>query len=991
MTDGRRSEELTEVELPAAEALELVHGWRPLTAASADELRDGVDDPLLSRRVEEAVRRLNPWLDEDGLRRAFAALTRVAGLDLLDTNEKIHTALTYGVTIGQPDPGGRRRNRTVRFFDFDDRSNNTFEVVRQFHVRGPRQDVFADLVAFVNGIPLVVIEAKAPSLPDPLNDGMEQIKRYQGLGRYGGLGAPRLFELAQVSVVIAKDAASYATTATPERYWGNWRIPFPLREEELEAKLGRRPTAQDILLCSLLHPGALLDIVRNFIVFETEDGRRIKKIARYQQVIAVNLATRRILSAPDRALRGGVIHHTQGSGKSLTMVFLATKLRRLEQAENPIIVIVTDRTDLDGQVAGVFRNAGFANPVQAESGQHLRDLLAAGAGQTVLTTVHKFHTAVPANAGAITEAENVFVLVDEAHRTQYGGLAARMRKGLPNASMLAFTGTPIDRQDRSTPRVFGDYIHRYQIADAVRDAATVPIYYEMREARLRIDGPDLERRLRDAYPELTDADVTRLRSQGGGLAEAIAGAPSRVTAVAADILSHYQRVIEPNGFKAQLVAVNRKAAVAYKAELDRLGGPESVVIMSGSNDDDAALREHHTTAREREALTKRFKDKGDPLKILIVCDMLLTGFDAPVEQAMYLDAPLREHLLLQAVARTNRVSDGKTHGLVVDYWGDATRIAEALSMFDEDDVRPALRPREEMVVLMHNRHRAAVRFFDGVDLANDEACLAVLEADDVRASFDIAYRRFAEAVEMVLPDPRAIEAPYFPDLKRLTGLRHRARRRFRDERLNFRPYAEKVRALIDAGLAAENPVQLLAPISILSPEFQAQIDALGDDAARAAEMEHAIRHEIHQLRDQNPAAYSSLGQRLEEIINNRRETRVGAAAVAAAAVRDLVDLAEHVRAQHRRDRAAGEDGLGGALAGVIADGRPAEAGMAAVGREIASTLERLAVVDWHGKEDVQRQMRRAIKTALRGGVVSADRIEPITARLMDVARVRLRA
>jgi type I restriction enzyme R subunit len=327
----------------------------------------------------------------------------------------------------------------------------------------------------------------------------------------------------------------------------------------------------------------------------------------------------------------------------------------------------------------------------------------------------------------------------------------------------------------------------------------------------------------------------------------------------------------------------------------------------------------------------------------------------------------------------------------VDYWGDASRIAEALSMFDEDDVRPALRPREQMFVLMHNRHRSAVRFFDGVDLADDEACLAVLAAADVRASFDIAYRRFAEAVEMVLPDPRAIEAPYFPDLQRLTGLRHRARRRFRDERLNLRPYAEKVRALIDAGLAAENPVQLLAPISILSPEFQAQVDALGNDAARAAEMEHAIRHEIHQLRTQNPAAYNSLGLRLEKIINDRRQARVGAAAAAASAVRDLADLADDVRAQHRRDCAAGEDGLGGAFAGVIADGRPADPGTALVGREIASTLEGLAVVDWHGKEDVQRQMRRAIKTALRRSTVPADRIEAITARLMDVARVRLRA
>lgn len=984
MTAARRPEELTEVELPAAEALELVHGWRPLTAAEADLLRDGSAEPILARRLEEALRRLNPWLDEDGLRRALAAVSRVAGADLLEINEKVHTALTYGVTAAA-EAGGRRRSRTVRFFDFDDPGGNTFEIVRQFRVRGPRQDVVIDLVGFVNGIPLAVLEAKAPSLPDPLGDGIERFRRYQGLGPYAGLGAPRLFEVAQVSIVIAKDAAAYATTATPARHWGNWRMPYPMREAELEERLGRRPTAQDILLCSLMAPAVLLDLVRSFVAFETEDGRRIKKVARYQQVIAVDLAIRRILAAPDPALRGGVIHHTQGSGKSLTMVFLATKLRRLPEAENPTIVIVTDRTELDRQITGVFRNAGFANPMQAESGEHLRSLLATGAGQTVLTTVHKFHTAVPPGAPPLTTARNVFVLVDEAHRTQYGGLAARMRRGLPGACMLAFTGTPIDRQDRSTRRVFGDYIHRYQIADAVRDGATVPIFYEMRDARLRIDGPDLERRLRAENPELSDADVARLRGQAGGLSEAIAGAPARVEAVSRDILDHYRQVIEPNGFKAQVVAVNRRTAVAYKEALDRLGGPESAVVMSGGNDDPADLRAHHTTAREREGLTERFKDRADPLRILVVCDMLLTGFDAPVEQVMYLDAPLREHLLLQAIARTNRVAEGKTHGLVVDYWGDAARIGEALSMFDEEDVRPALRPREEMVVLMHNRHRAAVRFFDGVDPADDEACLGLLEAEDVRAVFDIAFRRFAEAMEMVLPDPRAIEEPYYSDLRRLASLRARARRRFRDERLNVRPYAEKVRALIDEALEAEGPQQLLEPVSILSPEFRAQIDALGGDPARAAEMEHAIRHEIHQLRDQNPAAYGSLAQRLEEIVNERREARVGAAA----ALRELDGLAEEVRAQHRQDCAAGDDGLAGAVAALVVES--VDGAAPAVGREIAAALEGLAIVDWHGKEDVQRQMRRAIKVALRGGGASTERIEALTARVMDVARARLRA
>ena len=343
-------------------------------------------------------------------------------------------------------------------------------------------------------------------------------------------------------------------------------------------------------------------------------------------------------------------------------------------------------------------------------------------------------------------------MVDEAHRSQYRELGARMRAGLPQATLIAFTGTPIDKRDRSTARDFGSRIHRYAIDEAARDGATVRIHYEMRGARLRIDGKDLEKELQQVFPEMTPEQIKEaVRSRR--LGEIVAGSPKRVAAVAADILEHYRSVIEPNGFKAQVVTISRDIAIRYKEKLDELGAPESALIMSSTNDDDAHLRAHRTSAGEREALISRFKNKHDPLKFLIVCDMLLTGFDAPVEQVMYLDAPLREHTLLQAIARVNRTAEGKTYGLVVDYWGDADRIREALDMFSADELRGALLSESERFDQLRIRHRAAVRFFDGMDRADDEACLALLDPNGggLLPVFDVALKRFAEAMDMLLP------------------------------------------------------------------------------------------------------------------------------------------------------------------------------------------------------------------------------------------------
>ncbi|MBB4199658.1 DEAD/DEAH box helicase [Rhodoblastus sphagnicola] len=986
MSQGADQLEREWVEEPAADLLRVLFDYKALSSADVRRLREGLSaEPVLTVRLAECLVRLNPWLGEDGVRRAVAAVTRIAAVDLMEANEKAHTALSYGVTAPHTE-NGRRQDRNVRFFDFDDPSANAFEFARQVPIRGPRQDIIPDIVVYVNGLPLAVIECKSPALADPMGDAISQFRRYESRDEFSGLGAPRLFETAQLSIAIAHDVAKYGTTLTPARQWAEWKDPYPLTLDALTAQLGRTPSGQDILLAGLLAPANLVDLVRNFVMFETINGRRIKKFARYQQFVAVGKAIERIRGAVNPQRRGGVIHHTQGSGKSLTMVFLATKLRRLPEAENPTLVIVTDRTDLDDQIAAQFKRSGFANPIQAESGEALRKALSGGAGTTVLTTVHKFHSAVPRRSAVISDAKNVFIMVDEAHRTQYGALAARMRAGLPNACMLAFTGTPIDKKDRSTREVFGDYLHRYLIDQAVKDGATVPIFYEMRDACLRIDGRNLESDIRNSFPELSDEEIEKLK-RGMRLQEKLAGAPQRVEAIAKDILEHYRSTIAPNGFKAQIVTASRDVAVSYVEALRRLGAPECALIMSTSNNDSARLQAHHLSKRERDDRIFHFKKPDDPLKILVVCDMLLTGFDAPVEQVIYLDAPLREHTLLQAIARVNRTAEGKTYGLVVDYWGDNRRISNALDLFSEEDgVLNALRPLSEKIQLLESRHRAAMRLFEGVDRADEAKCLALLDPDDVRAKFELDFLRFAEAMDMVLPDPKALEEPYVSDLKWLARLRVTARRAHYQEPFDPKDYGAKVGEIITKHLSVEGVEQLLVKRDILDPAFKQHLDSLSSAEAKAAEIEHAIRHEIHVHRDENPMAYASLWEQLEKIVNERREARVSAAS----ALARLEEMAAQVSGVRAGGSGSGHglSGAAGAILPFIDDGADIEIRSGAAA-DVARALEGYAVVvDWQHKEDVQRQMRRAIKERLRSFGMEAAKIEAVTAKVMDVARAR---
>ena len=929
-------------------------------------------------------------------------MTQVSAASLAEANEALYTSLSYGIALEQ-DRGDGRKSHTVRFFDFDKPGRNEWIVTRQYKVLGSKKHIIPDIVVFGNGLPLAVIECKSPTIGDTWKaDAVKQLRRYQEAGSgWKELGAPQLFETAQILITTCGERAVYGTVGTPERFFLAWKEPYPLTVKQLGKKLGRSPTPQDIALFGLLEPRNLLDLMRNFVVFDSDGGRRVRKLTRYKQFIAVNEAMRRICRARKPSARGGIVWHTQGSGKSLTMLWLALKLRRDESQQQPTVVIVTDRTKLDRQIAGVFETCGFPNPERADSVRALRRILAHPTGKTVMTTIQKFQEITGASGAArrgavhptLSEAPNIFVMVDEAHRTQYRSLAANMRQALPNACFLGFTGTPIDKKDRSTLRTFGPYIDTYTIEQAVQDGATVPIFYESRLPELQIIGKSIDQVFDRVFADRSEDERAAIR-QRFATEQVIAAAPRRIESICLDLIDHFTRFIAPNGFKAQVVATSRHAAVTFKETLERLNAPESALIMSAGHNDEERLARRHLRKDEQDRLIERFKDRKDPLAILVVCDMLLTGFDAPAEQVMYLDAPLKEHTLLQAIARVNRPQgDEKTYGLVVDYWGVSAKLKEALAIFSSSEVQGALTPNVDELPRLESRHAAAMRFFQAVDDRDDlNACVQVLEPADVRAAFDLAFRRFSQSMDMLLPDRRALT--YHGDLRWLGKIRGVARTRYRDERLDLSGCGEKVRKLIADAVAADGIQILVTEVPLFSPEFEEKVRALETDDAKASEMEHAIRHEINVRVEENPVFYQSLRERLEAIIAERRQQRLDAAEQLSL----LATLREELRGEQTRAQDIGLDARGFAIYGLLENQRPIAvredaATYNVANRDLASLIDESVapfteLVDWWQKDDLQRQMRSRIKRQLRASGVADDTVDSLATDIVDLAKVR---
>ena len=575
MTAPAKLDELHHAENPAWELLEKL-GWTYVPREALATERADEREVLLKGRLRRALLRLNDWMTESQAEWVAAELER-SDFSGMARNQRVHEYLTYGMPVGMATAGGRQ-GRIARFFDFDHPEGglNEFVVTTQFRVRrgNERRDqeddqrvVKPDLMLFVNGVPLVVMEAKSPSLLDVWRtQAVRQLRRYQEAGsEWHGTGAPELFHTNLLCVAHCGAAAAYATLGAPENAYVDWKLLLPYSEAEVRQRFGVEPEGQARLIVGLLAPATLLDILRDYVVYEPQGGKLVKKLPRYQQYRAVRAALERLLQGRCPEERGGVVWHTQGSGKSLTMLRLATKLRREPRLNNPTIVVVTDRTQLDRQISGTFARCGFPAPEQAASARHLRRLLRSGGARTVMTTIQKFEDALTTSKGrldVLNASEHMVVMVDEAHRTQYGLLGARMSKALPNAALIGFTGTPIDKGfGRSTMQRFGPLIDSYTIPQSVADGATVPIFYETRLPELHIDGPETLDTLFEAmFGHESEETQARIRRRYANK-ETVAEAERRIEMIALDIAQHFKAKVQPNGFKAQVVAPSRSAAL----------------------------------------------------------------------------------------------------------------------------------------------------------------------------------------------------------------------------------------------------------------------------------------------------------------------------------------------------------------------------------------------------------------------------------------------
>lgn len=984
-----RLDELNVVELPLLAQLGAM-GWSHVDGADEDAGsgrktfhllgRADFQQTLLRDRLVDAIRKFNrddngsEWLDDRRIDQAISQLERPTARDFIAINEELHDKIVGGVYVSGPDG---THQRLVRFVGFEPGDLNDFVAVNQFRVDPPgaigdRGFIVPDIVLFVNGIPLVVIEAKSPAVTDPMATAIDQLRRYANRRVPDqNEGAERLFWTNHLLIPTCRQEARVGSvSARPDDYLP-WRDVKPATMGQVRGELGKAPgtelVQQEILAAGLLRPAHLLDALRSFTVFMTTDeGTRIKVVPRYQQFRSVHLALERLSEGKTRHQdgmtdrRGGIIWHTQGSGKSLTMVFLVKKLRTIPALRRFKVVVVTDRTDLEDQLsrtaklAGqVMRVAGTAEAARTNLArqepdlvfvmiQKLQDRSGAGDEDEVFVATEGEKTAsaegtairsgkMVAKIGerapfpVLNTSEDVLVLIDEAHRSHTSGLHQNLLDALPNAARIGFTGTPIEeRSKKKTREIFGTYIDRYLLRDAEADGAIVKILYEGRELKADVTDKGTLDGLFDATfagkslaerEAIKDRYATRSR---------VLNATDPLKAKAIDILRHYVTNILPNDLKAQIVATSRELAVRYidalndardeivaavegaadilkdidseaaqdaggdvafmvtaLPHLDAIRRLEFAAIISIDHNDLPHLKVWGGVA-ETKLHIERFKKplSTDPLAILVVKSKLLTGFDAKVEQAMYLDRAISGAELLQAIARTNRTAgEAKRFGIVVDYYGVGKNLADALALYDDEDKEDLTggigKPEELLPELRQARDALVKHFADAGTIRGSslqqyvDDCIAKLKDQKFRAKFLVLVKKMIGLFDTLMP--RSEARAFSSDVKLYAFIAKAAANLYRDRSLDVRGVAHKVQAMLDGYIMAHGIDPKIPPIEILDPNFAAEVSSKKTDRAKAADMENALRHHISISFDRDPAKYKTLSQRLESILSSHHE------------------------------------------------------------------------------------------------------------------------
>jgi type I restriction enzyme R subunit len=907
--------------------------------------RDNFKQVLLTQRLREAIRHINRdengniWLDDSQINTAITQLERLGTSKLIEANQTVTDLLLFGTTV----EGKDGKNVTIHYIDFEHCDRNDFLVINQFRVDPPWSSgnqgfCIPDIVLFVNGIPLVVIECKSPKLQNPLTEAIGDLLKYSNQRNSSQPeGIEKLFSYNLLMIAASQHRAAAGTVGSSYEDYVEWKDTTPHTQADIAQQLGvSQLNSRQTLIAGMLHPTNLLDILHNFTLFKTSGGRTIKIVPRYQQYRAVCEALHRLQHNQTRSQqgtedqRGGIIWHTQGSGKSLTMVYLVRKLRTIAALRRFKIALVTDRTDLEKQLSDTATLTG--EPLQrARTVSELEKLLALPGAGLVFGTIQKFRGGEDSEEEALASmpknlnpSEDILVLIDEAHRSHANTLHSNLLEALPNCARIGFTGTPIVKDaKKTTTEIFGSFIDKYTIRQSQEDGVTLPILYEGLEARgIVTQGDDLDRLFELIFQDKTEEERAQIKAKYATKNQ-VAEARELIKAKAQDMLRHYIGHILPNGFKAQIVAPSRLAAVRYyealneaknilvqqlesRAAVLRSLTPEALTsldsqtqflaqalphldtirrlefapVISAYKKDEPSWREW-TDKGKQETRIERFKNplNKDGLAILIVKSMLLTGFDAPIEQVLYLDRGMKDYELLQAIARVNRTYAKKDYGLVVDYYG--VDLPAALSVYDDADLESAWFDIRDELPKLRERHQRLMQLFaeNGCKINDLDACVELLRDERLRVEFSDKLKDFLESLDLVLPRPvakrdsyalngKTIQVSYVNDAKQLGLIKKSVADLYRDEKLNLIEAREKVKALIDQYIESQGIDPKVSPIDILSMDFKTHVQRHCSIKSQAAEMEYAARYYIDIHFEEDPVYYHSLSDRLDEILQS---------------------------------------------------------------------------------------------------------------------------
>jgi len=830
-------------------------GYRYIKPDDFAKLRIQENEVLIESLLAESIKKINQESDDTIIQTVIRELKKA------DTNQQFLYLLRNGIEIKNQQT---QKTEKYKLLDFENPENNDFVVTNQFYFAGDLENIRPDVMLFINGIPLIDIEAKSPTASHATDytEAIGQIKRYERV-------APKLFIPNLFSIATDGLQTVYGATYSPEQYFLKWR------DDNLLTRYGGDPSNKDsseghleVTLDCLLNPNSLLDILANFIVYEQTNNGTIKKIARYQQLRATNKIVERVKNGEHTK---GLIWHTQGSGKTLTMFFTAWKLRYDQDLDSPKIFVLIDRVDLDDQVFDEFVNHGGKNIIRVTSRAHLEEVIQSPERGIFISTIQKF-----SELGNEIENldRNVIVLSDEAHRGEEGIAGINIRDAFKNAFFFGFTGTPIDQKTLNTHRNYGPkgerYLDYYSIQQAIDDGATLPVTYEARLSKFAIDEQRIDEQFDEIATDLTD-DKKQELVQKYGKKSALVKLPQRMKAISQDIIDHYRLYVLPNGFKAQVVCYDREATAEYKKLLDEVipGNWSAVVYSPGNpNTESENLSQYNTSKRERDDIIRNFKNPNHDLKLVLVCDMLLTGFDAPIEQVMYLDKPLRDHTLLQAIARTNRVYPNKYAGKIIDYYGITKNLYDALD-FDEQIINEAMVDIDQVKKRFSEILDEILLLFVGInreDPSSDNLRRVLrifIDNEDKQLYFSTKYNRLKSLFEFLAPDP--FLKPSIKDFEWLTSVYLAFLKEFKseDDSHLLKGFGEKVKQVINENVEYEGITKNFRELRLDDIYTMQRLNDM-DEKEQALQLEKMLKSEISEHVETNPL-FQKFSERLSAI------------------------------------------------------------------------------------------------------------------------------